>query len=272
MSEPPYDLQKLVTVATFTFPWEAQVAQARLAAFGISAFIVGEHAIRMVALSYALGGIQVQVPERDAAAAREVLQHRAQLPEIYLVKTPADSGAAGEPGGTGAAAAALEPDEGWAGAGEGWPRADQEEGEWPRPSDGPERWAGPGGEEGEGEEPEEAGAGAAAGADAASSSGTRAGAERTAGASAPAGATREDGALVTVARFFHPWDAHLARTLLESEGIASCVFEDRVPVFSMLSGAPLALNRLEVHGCDAERAAALLAGARAVAAEDEAQD
>jgi|HubBroStandDraft_3_1064219.scaffolds.fasta_scaffold188436_2 hypothetical protein len=186
MTDSPYELQKMVTVATFTFPWEAQVAKARLDAFGIAAIIAGEHTIRMVALSYALGGIQVQVSERDAAAARDVLQHRAQLPEIYLVNTaaPPEPAAGGEDtGGDGLKAGE--------GGGDGW-----------------------GG--------------------------------------------RPDGALVTVARFFNPWDAHLARTLLESEGIACCVFEDRVPLLNLISGAPLALNRLEVHDYNAERAAALL--------------
>jgi hypothetical protein len=197
MTDTPYELRRLVTVATFTFPWEAQVAKARLDAFGISSIIAGEHAIRMVALSYALGGIQVQVSERDAAAAREVLQTRAQLPEIYLVNAGSD--------------------------------ADSEPGSVTDPAAGPS----PG---------------------------------EVSGESAAA-------ILVTVARFYNPWDAHLARTLLESEGIACCVFEDRIPLLNLLSGAPLALNRLEVHDYNAERAAALLSRAGSdseLAAEDDA--
>jgi putative signal transducing protein len=71
----------------------------------------------------------------------------------------------------------------------------------------------------------------------------------------------ECGPLVTVARFHTPWEAHLARTLLESEGIDACVLEERLPPVHLLSGRPLALNRLEVHAEDAGRAAAILAGA-----------
>jgi hypothetical protein len=202
MADTPFELQQLVTVATFTFPWEAQVAKARLDAFGISSIIAGEHAIRMVALSYALGGIQVQVLERDATAAREVLEHRAQLPEIYLVQAAASPEAASEEDVVG----------------DGWVERSGEEGGWEA------KW---------------------------------------------------DGTLVTVARFFNPWDAHLARTLLESESIACCVFEDRIPLLSLISGSPLALNRLEVHDYDAERAAALLSGpwsGAGEAAEDDAAD
>ncbi|HEX2644072.1 MAG TPA: DUF2007 domain-containing protein [Thermoanaerobaculia bacterium] len=65
-------------------------------------------------------------------------------------------------------------------------------------------------------------------------------------------------ALVTVARFATPWEAHLARTCLESEGIEACVFEERLPPVSLLTGEPLALNRLEVFETDSDRAAEIL--------------
>lgn len=65
--------------------------------------------------------------------------------------------------------------------------------------------------------------------------------------------------LVIVARFRSPWEAHLARTLLESQGIDSCVLEERLPPLNLLTGEALPLNRLGVHAADAERAAELLA-------------
>jgi Putative prokaryotic signal transducing protein len=65
--------------------------------------------------------------------------------------------------------------------------------------------------------------------------------------------------LVTVARFHNPWEAHLARTLLESQGIDSCVLEERIPPLNLLTGEALPLSRLEVHAADADRAAELLA-------------
>jgi hypothetical protein len=67
-------------------------------------------------------------------------------------------------------------------------------------------------------------------------------------------------ALVTVARFATPWEAHLARTRLEFEGIEACVFEERLPPVSLLTGEPLALNRLEVFETDSGRAAEILNG------------
>ena len=68
-----------------------------------------------------------------------------------------------------------------------------------------------------------------------------------------------DPALVTVGRFRSPWEAHLARTLLESEGIEACVVEDRLPALNLLNGQPPEPNRLEVHPDDADRALELLA-------------
>jgi Putative prokaryotic signal transducing protein len=69
----------------------------------------------------------------------------------------------------------------------------------------------------------------------------------------------EPEALVTVGRFYTPWEAHLARTLLESEGIDACVHEERLPGVSLLTGAPTALSRVEVYPEDVERALEILA-------------
>jgi hypothetical protein len=65
--------------------------------------------------------------------------------------------------------------------------------------------------------------------------------------------------LVTVGRFVTPGEAHLVRTLLESHGIAACVSEERLPPLSLLSGKPIAANRVEVQRQDADEALALLA-------------
>jgi Putative prokaryotic signal transducing protein len=73
------------------------------------------------------------------------------------------------------------------------------------------------------------------------------------------GPEEEPEALVTVGRFYTPWEAHLARTLLESEGIDACVHEERLPGVSLLTGAPTALSRVEVHPEDAEQALEILA-------------
>src|ERR1700720_523374 len=95
MSDSPYELQRLVTVRTFSTPWEAQIAQARLGSEGVHSLIANEHVIRMVALSNAVGGIQLKVREQDAEAAAAVLERLAPLPEIYLVGQ--DAAAVGAP-------------------------------------------------------------------------------------------------------------------------------------------------------------------------------
>jgi hypothetical protein len=74
-----------------------------------------------------------------------------------------------------------------------------------------------------------------------------------------AGSGADRGALITVARFVTPWEAQLARTLLESDGLEACVVEERLPPVSFLSGEPLALNRVEVREDDASRALEILA-------------
>jgi Putative prokaryotic signal transducing protein len=271
MSDSPFELRQLVTVATFSTHWEAQFAQARLGAEGIHSLIAGEHVIRMVALSNAIGGVQLQVREEDAQAAVEALQGMAPLPEMYLVgaagaETPELDGlAAGE------AMALAEPD---VGAGhDATPQRDrcpscgsgdlqverstrllmgvlpvsrkayrcgscgilwnaQEIGGEPLPTaaDRP-----PEGTSTEGDAGDPAGDPAAASA-----------------AKAP---------LATVARFHTPWEAHLARTFLESEGLRASVVEDLLPAVNLLSAQPAPRNRLEVRQGDARRATAILARA-----------
>jgi hypothetical protein len=67
-----------------------------------------------------------------------------------------------------------------------------------------------------------------------------------------------DSTLVTVGRFRTPWEAHLARTRLEAEGVDACVMEERLPVVNILSGELAALNRLAVRAGDAARAREIL--------------
>ena len=167
MSDSEYDIEKLVTIETFSSPWEAQLARACLEAGGIHAVIADEHFFRLYgALSNTLGGVRLQVRSEDAERASELLRNR--RPVLYLVNEQDDL-----PGV-------------------------------------PEDF----------EEPE---------------------------------------ALVTVGRFSTPWEAHLARTLLESEGIDACVHEERLPAVSLLTGEPLAMSRIEVHPEDAEQALEILA-------------
>jgi hypothetical protein len=263
MSDSPYELQPLVTVGTFNTPWEAQIAQARLGAEGLYSLIADEHVLRMVALSNAVGGIRLKVRERDAPAAAAVLGRLAPLPEIYLVTGDAP----GAPGTLPAVAGAELLD--ISAATPGGPPADLP-----------------------------ASAETAAGADPADSVVAGAGLACPACGSAdlwferssrlvlgllplgrrgyrcgecgilwrveeiraePAAAGAE--ALTTVARFHTPWEAHLARTYLESEGLRCCVLEERLPAVHLLSAQPVAYNRLEVRRGDAARAAEILARA-----------
>jgi len=167
-SETELDLERLVTVETFSSPWQAQLARACLESEGIHAVVADEHFYRLYgALSGTLGGIKLQVRPEEAQRAADLLRTRQPIPEIYLVT-----------------------------------EEDLRPGTVPEP-----------------EEPE---------------------------------------SLVTVGRYPTPWEAHLVRTLLESEGIDACVLEERLPPVSLLNNTPLALNRVEVHPDDAERAQAVL--------------
>jgi hypothetical protein len=166
--ETELDLERLVTVETFSSPWQAQLARACLESEGIHAVVADEHFFRLYgALSGTMGGVKLQVRPEEAQRAAELLRTRQPIPEIYLVT-----------------------------------EEDLRPGIVPEP-----------------EEPE---------------------------------------SLVTVGRYSTPWEAHLVRTLLESEGIDACVLEERLPPVSLLNSTPLALNRVEVHPEDAERAQTLL--------------
>ncbi|MDB4993811.1 MAG: phosphatidylinositol-4-phosphate 5-kinase [Myxococcaceae bacterium] len=66
--------ETLVTVATFTTPVEAEMARVRLERLGIPAFLGNAIAVGVMPyLGNDLGGISLQVLEKDAEQARELL-------------------------------------------------------------------------------------------------------------------------------------------------------------------------------------------------------
>jgi hypothetical protein len=76
--------------------------------------------------------------------------------------------------------------------------------------------------------------------------------------------------LVTIRRYFTPWEAHVAAARLEEEGIPCAVEnEESATVF----GAALAFVKLKVRESDSERATQMLdqIEEQASEAEDEAQ-
>jgi Putative prokaryotic signal transducing protein len=222
MTDPGWDLEKLVTVGTFAAPWEARLALARLESEGIEAVVADENVGSLYGWGV-VGGVKLRVREDEAARAAEVLASESPIPRIYLV-TEED---------------ALEPRcptcrsedisfERWSWRGFvgfwlllGFPL--------PIPS---RRWT-----------CRHCGA-----------------VWRDEEAETEEGAAEPDLVdLVTVARFSAPWEAYLARTLLASQGIEACVMEERFPPLDLLSGQLLALNRLAVHPDDAVRALEALA-------------
>lgn len=67
-------ISSLTTIASFSFPHEAQLARANLEAAGIPAFVADEHTINMQWLySHAMGGVRLQVPTAFAKEANEIL-------------------------------------------------------------------------------------------------------------------------------------------------------------------------------------------------------
>ena len=64
----------LITIARYSFPYEAHIARSRLAAEDIPAYVADEHTISMQWLySNALGGVRLQVPKDFVSSAREIL-------------------------------------------------------------------------------------------------------------------------------------------------------------------------------------------------------
>lgn len=65
----------LVTIASFAYPIEANLAKTRLEAEGIDCVLTNEHFASMGwAWSLAIGGVGLQVRESDAERAAEILE------------------------------------------------------------------------------------------------------------------------------------------------------------------------------------------------------
>lgn len=228
MQDEEFELRTLVTVEAYTTAWEAQLAKARLESEGIDAVVADENLSRLYCATV-VGGVKLRVREQDATRASELLRTRHPIAEIYLV-TEADLPLPPRCPTCSSDNLAFErfSRAGFVGF---WillgfplplPRS-----RWSCRSCGAV-WK-------EGEIVEEI-------------------VEEI-----PSMEEIEDVDLVAVARFATPWEAHLARTLLESEGIESCVMEERLPSVNLLTGQPVLGNRLEVHPEDALRAGEILA-------------
>ena len=73
---------KLITVYTSFSPADAQLIRSRLEASNFHAFVMHElSALSMDGYALAAGGIRVQVPEEEAADARELLSAGEAPPE-----------------------------------------------------------------------------------------------------------------------------------------------------------------------------------------------
>jgi Putative prokaryotic signal transducing protein len=236
-----YDSERYVTVETFTSPWEAQLARARLESEGIESLVADEHLVRMDwVISRAIGGVKLKVRACDAERAAEALRTSEAIPEIHLV-TEAEAACRRCPGCNSDNLTF-----------ERWSRL-AFFGTWllfgfplPVPRN---RWTcrhcGA-----VWREEELRGGGRTGGEDLGEME------EETMAAGTEDDETLDS--LVTVARFPNPWEAHLARTRLEHEGLAACVLEERLPVVNLLSGELAALSRLAVKAGDADRAREIL--------------
>jgi hypothetical protein len=250
-----YEPDRLVTVETVVTSWEAPLARARLESEGIESRMTDENLVRL-GLSNAIGGVKLLVWEQDAVRAAELLRREARLPEIYLVTE--EEALWPRCPGCNSDNLTLErwsrrllmgsllllrfpiliPRKRWKcrHCGEEW-KVDEVGGGRPSPETA--------------EIP-------------ADELAIPAISETSEEALLPV----DPDALVTIARFATPWEAHLARTRLEFEGIGACVHEERLPMVNLLSGDLMALNRLEVIAEDVPRAREILAAGEALAGRD----
>ncbi len=86
-----YELAPRIVVRTFTYPWEAELAQAQLASEGIDASVGDGNTVRMDwMISNAIGGVKLLVPVEEGERALEILAREVALPGLYLVDPDAE--------------------------------------------------------------------------------------------------------------------------------------------------------------------------------------
>ena len=75
--------QRLVTIATFSFPQEAYIFKTKLESQGIQSYIEDEYIVTMMWLySVAVGGVKLKVRESDKAAALEIISQETRVHEV----------------------------------------------------------------------------------------------------------------------------------------------------------------------------------------------
>ncbi len=80
-----------ITVARYTYPYEAHIARGKLDNAGIDAFIADEHTISTHWIySQALGGVRVQVQEESKDLALRVLAEETNVQDELPERTEAD--------------------------------------------------------------------------------------------------------------------------------------------------------------------------------------
>jgi hypothetical protein len=73
--------EKLVTICSYSTPYEANIVKSQLESGGIPAFVADEYTIGMNWLySNALGGVKVRVPESLVSEAHELLASEIECP------------------------------------------------------------------------------------------------------------------------------------------------------------------------------------------------
>lgn len=86
-------MEKLITLTTFEYPFEAQVIKSKLVSEGIYVFLKDEMTVQVDNfLSNAIGGVKLQVYEKDVEKSLELLQlfdvtiYKHNEPEGFAVK------------------------------------------------------------------------------------------------------------------------------------------------------------------------------------------
>jgi hypothetical protein len=85
-------LSRLLTVATFVTPLEAELTRGRLDEGGVEAIVTDAELVTVDwSMSNAIGGVKVRVAAEDAERARAVLSEPVELPDDYEAHTEAES-------------------------------------------------------------------------------------------------------------------------------------------------------------------------------------